>query len=169
MNGKPKESVEPPHISKENFIIENIQNIENIENIEHIGQKNFNIIQEPQLQQCSSSPQQQQIQPEEQQEQHPQPLHENEIISEFDISSPSDDDRHMLNNIDISELFYQFQLSVKNYLASCQSPSLQLESQLQHILSLSSILHLKPSRFHNDLKKIIDQSVLENIVTDISK
>ncbi|KAI9309596.1 hypothetical protein BJ944DRAFT_226692 [Cunninghamella echinulata] len=166
---KPKEYVETPHTSKENFIIGNIQNIENIENIEHIGQKTFNIIQEQQPQSSLSSPRQQDIQPEEQREQQPQPLHENEIIDEFDISPPSADDRYKFNNIDISELFYQFQLSVKNYLTSSQTPSLQLESHLQHILSLSSILLLKPNRFHDDLKKIIDQGILENIVTDINK
>ncbi|CAO3653762.1 unnamed protein product [Cunninghamella echinulata] len=44
---------------------------------------------------------------------------------------------------------------------------LLIESGVHHILSLLSILLLKPGRIHNDLKRFIPTEIINDIITSI--
>ncbi|CAO3607412.1 unnamed protein product [Cunninghamella blakesleeana] len=80
------------------------------------------------------------------------------------IPPPNSDDHYILNEFDISQAFYNFQLSVLNYI---KSNTLCIETQAHHIFALSSILLLKKNRMHTDVKKYINNNHMNNIMNDL--
>ncbi|ORX59668.1 hypothetical protein DM01DRAFT_1190450 [Hesseltinella vesiculosa] len=85
------------------------------------------------------------------------------ILVDLDISLPSSDQRLTLMGVDVSENFYRFQQYVINKL---QDETLTIEDQIQHLLSLSSILLIKPGRTHIDLDQFIDVETCEGLRRD---
>ncbi|KAG1329243.1 hypothetical protein G6F63_011457 [Rhizopus arrhizus] len=78
----------------------------------------------------------------------------------FDIRPPSCNDRFVVENVDISNCFYKFQMFVMDLI---KSSNLQMESQVHHLLSLSSILLLKKNRNHPDMESFFPSDVLNKV------
>ncbi|KAG0804959.1 hypothetical protein G6F18_012334 [Rhizopus arrhizus] len=78
----------------------------------------------------------------------------------FDIRPPSCNDRFVVENVDISNCFYKFQMFVMDLI---KSSNLQMESQVHHLLSSSSILLLKKNRNHPDMESFFPSDVLNKV------
>ncbi|KAF7732365.1 hypothetical protein EC973_005261 [Apophysomyces ossiformis] len=83
-----------------------------------------------------------------------------------DITIPTQDDRYVVNNVDISMLFYNFQLYVKNLV---NNKRLFMESHVHHILAMSSVLLIKPKCINDDLKMFIDDKTTKCLVNAVKE
>ncbi|CAO3635760.1 unnamed protein product [Cunninghamella blakesleeana] len=73
--------------------------------------------------------------------------------------------RYIVNNFDVSQSFFNFQQLVKSKILS--NEKLSIESDVHHILSLSSILLLKTDRMHGDIKPFIGKDNTDEIIASI--
>ncbi|KAG1054433.1 hypothetical protein G6F43_003565 [Rhizopus delemar] len=73
-----------------------------------------------------------------------------------------DNDHLIFQNIDITEGFHDFRHYVKTIID--EPHLLTCESHVQHVLALSSILLLKPSRTNSDLHQFIGREICEGLI-----
>ncbi|KAI8369349.1 uncharacterized protein BYT42DRAFT_538620 [Radiomyces spectabilis] len=86
----------------------------------------------------------------------------------LDIYEPKADDHFMIDEFDISKVFYNFQVSMHKRIL--QGECLKMESHVQYVLLLlSSIFLVKPKRFHDNFVQYIYDTVLEKVVKDLAK
>ncbi|KAI9245650.1 hypothetical protein BDA99DRAFT_527777 [Phascolomyces articulosus] len=89
---------------------------------------------------------------------------EEQVGSTIRIKIPSQDDRYLVCGQDISIKFFAFQLVSKdNY------SELFMDSNVHHILSLSSILLLQKNKYHQDLKSVFGVQILDSIYDMMQK
>ncbi|CEI97536.1 hypothetical protein RMCBS344292_11667 [Rhizopus microsporus] len=86
-------------------------------------------------------------------------------VFELDFAVPTEHERLIFENIDVSCRFHDFQLQVKRRLN--ENKHLTLEENVQHLLALSSILLLKPGRTHTDIHEHITFNQCENLLIHI--
>ena len=86
----------------------------------------------------------------------------NSPFSQLDLIAPLEDDRVIFDNIAISNNYYTFQREVKAKLL--QNQHFTLEENVQHLLSLSFILLLKPGRTHTDLHQYISSKLCDRML-----
>ncbi|PHZ09086.1 uncharacterized protein RHIMIDRAFT_263899 [Rhizopus microsporus ATCC 52813] len=73
-----------------------------------------------------------------------------------------DNDHLVFQNIDITKGFHEFSHYVKTIID--EPRLLTYESHVQHVLALSSILLLKPSRTNSDLHQFIGREICEGLI-----
>ncbi|KAI8384411.1 uncharacterized protein BYT42DRAFT_544318 [Radiomyces spectabilis] len=73
-----------------------------------------------------------------------------------------DNDHLFFQNIDITKRFHEFRHHVKTIID--EPRLLTYESHVQHVLALSSILLLKPSRTNSDLHQFIEPEICEDLI-----
>jgi hypothetical protein len=73
-----------------------------------------------------------------------------------------DNDHLVFQNIDITKGFHEFRHYVKTIID--EPRRLTYESHVQHVLALSSILLLKPSRTNSDLHQFIGREICEGLI-----
>jgi hypothetical protein len=86
-------------------------------------------------------------------------------VFELDFAVPTEHERLIFENIDVSCRFHDFQLQVKRRLN--ENKHLTLVENVQHLLALSSILLLKPGRTHTDIHEHITFNQCENLLIHI--
>lgn len=86
----------------------------------------------------------------------------NNNVFKLDFPVPIEYDRFIFENIDMSSCFHDFQLQIKRRLD--ENKHLTLEENVQHLLTLSSILLLKPGRTHTDLHEHITLNQCKNLL-----
>ncbi|CAO3634979.1 unnamed protein product [Cunninghamella blakesleeana] len=117
--------------------------------------------------QSPSTSSQRQEQEQEQVEVQQQQVEEDDLIQnsqDLSFSIPNENDRFVVNDVDISFCFYQFQQHIKN-----QNDKLYLESHIHHALAISHILLLKPGQHHDDMISIFGENQLDLIINHLNK
>ncbi|KAI7850678.1 hypothetical protein BDC45DRAFT_517530 [Circinella umbellata] len=82
----------------------------------------------------------------------------------FRIKIPSTKDRCMVGEVDMSLSFFAFQLVCQN-----NFKELNLESNVHHILAMSSVLLLQKKKFHPDLKAIVGDDTLNTFYDNLQQ
>ncbi|CAO3626379.1 unnamed protein product [Cunninghamella blakesleeana] len=82
--------------------------------------------------------------------------------SSINVKLPNENDRLIIDGKDVSMAFYNFQQFTINRL---QKKKLYWESDIHHILSLSSIFLITPERMHKDVRMVVGDGTL-NSLTD---